>query len=62
VSTNDTFEIFKDVAGQFRWRLNVGNREIVATSEAYTTTKEAVASAHKMPEWTSNTPVKDLTH
>lgn len=29
------FEIFKDVAGKFRFRLRAPNGEIIATSEAY---------------------------
>lgn len=37
------FEIFKDKAGKFRFRLKASNGEIVAASEAY----EAKASAVK---------------
>jgi uncharacterized protein len=29
------FEIYKDAAGQFRWRLVAANNEIIATGEAY---------------------------
>jgi uncharacterized protein YegP (UPF0339 family) len=29
------FEIHKDAAGKFRWRLKAPNGEIIATSEAY---------------------------
>jgi len=29
------FEIYKDSAGKFRWRLRAANGEIIATSEAY---------------------------
>ena len=29
------FEIFKDAAGKFRWRLKAPNGEIIAASEAY---------------------------
>jgi hypothetical protein len=31
------FEIYKDTAGQFRWRLRAANGELIASSEAYTT-------------------------
>lgn len=31
------FEIYKDAAGKFRWRLRVPNGEIIAFSEAYET-------------------------
>ena len=58
---NDSFEIFRDVAGQYRWRLKAGNREIVATSEAYVSKDGAMTSAKNMPAWSSNTPIKDLT-
>ncbi len=30
------FEIFNDKSGQFRWRFQANNNEIVAQSEAYT--------------------------
>jgi uncharacterized protein YegP (UPF0339 family) len=29
------FEIYKDAAGKFRWRLKAPNGEIIAMSEAY---------------------------
>ena len=29
------FEIYKDAAGKFRWRLKAPNGEIIAASEAY---------------------------
>jgi uncharacterized protein YegP (UPF0339 family) len=29
------FEIYRDAAGKFRWRLRVPNGEIIAFSEAY---------------------------
>jgi uncharacterized protein YegP (UPF0339 family) len=61
MGTNDTFEIFKDAAGQYRWQLKASNGEIVATSEAYVSRQDAVASAHKLHEWASNTPVKNVT-
>jgi uncharacterized protein YegP (UPF0339 family) len=61
VGTNDTFEIFVDADGQYRWRLKANNGETIAVSEACVTKQAAVASAHKVHEWSSNTPVKDLT-
>ena len=30
------FEIYKDRAGEFRWRLRADNNEIIAVSEGYT--------------------------
>jgi uncharacterized protein YegP (UPF0339 family) len=29
------FEIYKDQAGKFRWRLRAANGEVIASSEAY---------------------------
>ncbi|MCB9617615.1 MAG: YegP family protein [Sandaracinus sp.] len=31
------FEVYKDKAGEFRFRLKAGNGEIIANSEGYTT-------------------------
>ena len=31
------FEVYKDKAGEFRFRLKAGNGEIIAISEGYTT-------------------------
>lgn len=61
MSANDVFEIFQDIAGKYRWRLRAANQEVVAVSEAHESKQGAIASVHKMPDWSSNTPVKDLT-
>jgi len=29
------FELYKDTAGKFRWRLKAGNGEVIAASETY---------------------------
>ena len=34
---NPKFEIYKDKAGEFRFRLKAGNGQIIATGEGYTT-------------------------
>ncbi|MFW5885316.1 MAG: YegP family protein [Patescibacteria group bacterium] len=39
------FEIFRDRAGEYRWRLIAGNGQIVAASEGYTTKYSARRSA-----------------
>jgi hypothetical protein len=31
------FEVYKDAAGKFRFRLKAANNEVIAVSEAYTT-------------------------
>jgi len=42
------FVIYRDVRGQYRWRLIAGNSEIVATSEGYTTKYNAQRSAERV--------------
>jgi len=37
MSTMPKFEIYRDTAGKFRWRLKAPNGEIIAASEAYST-------------------------
>jgi uncharacterized protein YegP (UPF0339 family) len=55
------FELYKDAAGKFRFRLRAGNNEVIAVSEAYeakASCKNGIASVKK------NAPiaeVKDLT-
>jgi len=55
------FHIFKDVMGEYRWRLVAGNNQIVAASEGYTTKQSAINSANNVKNWASNAPVYDLT-
>lgn len=44
------FVIFRDIVGQYRWRLVAGNGEIVATSESYTTKYSARRSAERVKQ------------
>ena len=44
------FVIYKDIAGEWRWRLKATNGEIVATSEGYTSKQSAVNSAYRVKE------------
>ena len=39
--TDARYELFKDDAGEWRWRLLAANSEIVATGESYTTKEDA---------------------
>ncbi|MBI2617967.1 DUF1508 domain-containing protein [Candidatus Kaiserbacteria bacterium] len=48
-----TFEIYKDVAGYFRWRLVAANGEKVAASEAYVSKQGATTSAERVKYWAS---------
>ncbi len=40
----DTFEVYKDQRGEYRFRLKAGNGEIVATGESYETKAGVKAS------------------
>jgi len=42
VEKNPKFEIYKDKADEFRFRLKAKNGQIIATSEGYTTLKNCV--------------------
>ena len=56
---NGEFEIYKDKAGEFRFRLKAKNGEIIAASEGYVkkdSCKKGIASVRKNSE---NSPVID---
>ena len=54
------FEIYKDIAGQYRWRLKAGNGEIVASSEGYIYKSSALSSAQNVKGWASGATIVDL--
>lgn len=51
------FEVFKDVSGQYRFRLKAPNGEIIAASEAYTT-KAACMNGIKSVK--KNAPIAEI--
>ncbi len=51
------FEVYKDVGGNYRWRLKAGNGEIVAISEAYSSITAATNSANKVKVWSSTATI-----
>jgi uncharacterized protein len=55
------FELFKDRAGQYRWRLVARNGEIVATSEAYVSKSNAERSAQLVKALASSAQIVDAT-
>lgn len=55
------FEIYRDVAGTFRWRLVAANNEIVAWGEGYMSKQGAIDSANWVKRCASTAPVRDLT-
>ncbi len=57
-----TFELYKDKAGEFRWRLVHQNGQIIADSgEGYTTKANAINGIESVKENAPIAPIKDLT-
>jgi uncharacterized protein YegP (UPF0339 family) len=55
-----SFEIYKDVAGEFRFRLRAPNGKIVAVGEGYDTKPSCVNGINALKEH-SSAAIKDLT-
>ena len=55
------YEIFRDRAGEFRWRLVAANNREVCWSEGYSTKQGAVDSVDWVKSWAFMAPVNDLT-
>jgi hypothetical protein len=55
------FEITKDKAGKFRFRLKAGNGEIIATSEAYETKSSAKNGITSVQNNAPAATIEDLT-
>jgi len=56
------FEIFKDKAGEYRWRLIHTNRQVIANSgEGYTTQANAMSGINSVKENAPSATVEDKT-
>jgi len=55
-----SFEIYKDVAGKFRFRLRAPNNEVVAVGEGYETKASCINGVNALKEY-SSAAIKDLT-
>lgn len=56
------FEIYKDKAGEFRWRLQAGNNAIVADSgEGYTTKASCQHGIEVVKDIAAAAPINDRT-
>ena len=55
------FEIFRDNAGEYRWRLQAANGELVAASEGYTTSSNAKRSVERVKEIAPQARINDRT-
>ena len=57
-----TFQLYKDRAGEFRWRLVHENGQIIADSaEGYTTKANAINGIESVKENAPSAPVEDQT-
>ncbi len=56
------FEIYKDAAGQYRWRLKAANGEIIAQGESYYTQTGCQGGIDSVRKYAPTAPVVDLTH
>jgi len=55
------FELFKDVRGEYRFRLKAGNGEIIATSEGYKSRAGAENGIESVKTNAPSAPVVDLS-
>lgn len=55
------FEIFKDLADEYRWRLVAANGETIAQSEGYTQKHNAVSGVEAVRTAAAAATVQDLT-
>ena len=56
------FEVYRDNAGEYRWRLQANNNEIVADSnEGYTTKASCLNGIEVVRKIADSAPVNDLT-
>ncbi len=59
--SNPKFQIYKDNAGKFRFRLNARNGEIIADSSEGYETKDSCLNGIAVVEQSGNAEIKDLT-
>ena len=55
------FQIFRDSANQYRFRLKADNHETIATSEGYTTKWSAQQGIEAVRKAAPSAPTQDLT-
>ncbi|HZA77680.1 MAG TPA: YegP family protein [Acidimicrobiales bacterium] len=55
------FELYKDAAGKFRFRLKAANGEIIASGEAYNSKASAQNGIESVKTNAPTAPVEDLT-
>jgi uncharacterized protein len=55
------FEVYKDKAGEFRFRLKAGNGEVIATGEGYKTMASALNGIESVKKNAPDAKVDDQT-
>ena len=56
-----TFEIYKDKAGEFRWRLRMQNTKVIATSgEGYKEKESCMKAIESVKHVAADAPVKEV--
>jgi uncharacterized protein len=55
------FELYKDKAGEFRFRLKAGNGEVIATGEGYKTKASALNGIESIKKNAPDAKVDDQT-
>lgn len=55
------FEVFKDVSGQFRFRLKSSNGQVIATSESYTSKQSCLDGINSVKKNAPLAKIKDFT-
>ena len=55
------FELYKDAAGKFRFRLKAGNGQIIATGEAYESRASALKGIESVRSNASDAALDDQT-
>ncbi|MBF6518480.1 YegP family protein [Nocardia cyriacigeorgica] len=56
-----TFELYKDSAGKFRFRLKAGNGEIIAQGQAYTSKASALGGIESVKRNAPDAGIDDQT-
>lgn len=55
------FQLYKDINGQYRWRLRANNSEIIAHGEAYASKQNAINAIALVMSLSPNAGFEDLT-
>ena len=57
----DTVEVYRDDVGEWRWRRNASNHEIIAQGEGYTRKSDAVRGTLRANRDASKTTIEIVT-